>query len=139
MNLATARHRLLGGDRARFLLASLLGSMAALLVFGLLLTRGEPDLIEWQRSGDFYDAQARGFLDGTWEVDGGVLSIERFESHGGTYMYQGPWPALLRVPLVAVTERYDGRLTQLSMLLALGVGLAGTIRLHWRVRRLARR
>ena len=41
---------------------------------------------------------------GTWQVSGDILGIERFESHGGTYMYQGPWPALLRVPVVAVTS-----------------------------------
>ena len=96
------------------------------------------DLFEWQRSGNFYDAQAESWLDGSWQVSGGVLGIERFESHGGTYMYQGPWPAVLRLPVVAVTARFDGRLTLLSMLLGLGVAVAATTRLHWRVRRFVR-
>ena len=53
-------------------------------------------------------------------------------------MYQGPWPALLRLPIVAVTSRFDGRLTQLSMVLATLVAMVGTAHLHWQVRRLLR-
>ena len=125
-------------DAGRFVLASALGALLAVVAFLGLGSRFRFDLFEWQRSGNFYDAQAESWLDGTWQVSGGVLGIERFESHGGTYMYQGPWPALLRVPVVAVTDRFDGRLSLLSMTLGVVVALAGTTSLHWRVRRLAR-
>jgi hypothetical protein len=126
------------GERGRFLRASVIGAALAVLLFAWLGARGRLDLLEWQRSGDFYDAQADAWLHGTWEVDGAITGIERFESHGGTYMYQGPWPALLRLPVVAVTSAYNGRLTLLSMTLGVAVAAAATTRLHWRVRRLVR-
>ena len=126
------------GERRRFLTASAVGAVLAVLLFAWLGSRGRFDVLEWQRSGDFYDAQAHAFLDGTFQVSGDILGIERFESHGGTYMYQGPWPALLRVPVAAVTSKFDGRLTLVSMLLGLAVATAATARLHWRIRRLVR-
>jgi hypothetical protein len=126
------------GERGRFLRASAIGAVAAVLLFAWLGARGRVDLLEWQRSGNFYDAQAESWLDGTWQVSGGILGIERFESHGGTYMYQGPWPALLRMPVVAVTDTYDGRLSLLSMLVGVLVAAAATTRLHWRIRSLMR-
>lgn len=126
------------GERGRFVAASGLGALAALLLFTILVTRGEPTLTQWQRSGDFYDAQAHAWLDGRWEIRDGILNIEKFLHDDKAYMYQGPWPALLRVPVAAVTNRYDGRLTQLSMVLAAAVAMAGVTRLHWRVRRIVR-
>ena len=126
------------GERGRFIKASAVGGVVALLLFAWVGARGRPDLLEWQRSGNFYDAQAESWLNGTWQVSGGILGIERFESRGGTYMYQGPWPAVLRVPVVAVTSRFDGRLSLLSMLLGSAVAVAATARLHWRVRALVR-
>lgn len=126
------------GDRGRFVRASAIGAVLAVLLFAWLGARGRLDLMEWQRSGNFYDAQAESWLDGSWQVSGGVLGIERFESHGGTYMYQGPWPAILRLPVVAITSRFDGRLSLISMILGVAVAAAATTRLHWRVRRLVR-
>ncbi len=126
------------GERGRFLAASSVGAALALALFTLIVTRGRPDLLQWQRSGNFYDAQAHSWLAGNWEISHGILSIEKFLHDGRAYMYQGPWPALLRLPVAAVTTRYDGRLTQLSMILGVLVGLAGTTRLHWRVRSLLR-
>lgn len=126
------------GERGRFARASAVGAILAVLCFAWLGSRGRLDLTEWQLSGDFYDAQAESWLDGTWQIDGGTLGIERFEARGGSYMYQGPWPALLRVPVVAVTDELHGRLSLLSMLLGIGVATAAASRLHWQVRRLVR-
>jgi hypothetical protein len=126
------------GERGRFVAASGAGATFAVALFALLVTRGRPDLLEWQRSGDFYDAQAHAWLAGRWSIPDGVLTIEKFLHDGHAYMYQGPFPALLRVPFAAVTTRFDGRLTQLSMLLAATVAMVGVTRLHWRVRRLVR-
>ena len=126
------------GERGRLARASTVGAVLALLLFAWLGSRGTLDVLEHQRSGDFYDAQANAWLDGTWQVSGDVLSIERFLRDGGSYMYQGPWPALLRLPVVAVTARFDGRLTLVSMLLGVAVATAATARLHWRVRTLVR-
>lgn len=122
----------------RFVRASAIGAVLAVLAFAWLGSRGRFDIFEWQRSGNFYDAQAEAWLDGTWQVSGGILGIERFESNGGTYMYQGPWPALLRLPVVAVTDKLDGRLSLPSMLLGVAVATFATARLHWRVRSLVR-
>lgn len=122
----------------RFARASAAGAVAALLVFGWLLTLGRADLTSWQRVGDFYDGQAEAWLDGHWDMAPETLGIERFESRGKAYMYQGPWPALLRVPVVAVTDRFEGRMTQASMLGAVAVAMAGASLLHWRIRQLVR-
>ena len=50
-------------------------------------------------------------------------------------MYQGPVPAILRMPLLLVTSRFDGRLTRLSMLAAYAVrAVLAIIQLGWRTR-----
>ena len=126
------------GEPGRFVAASAAGAGLALFLFTLVLTRGRADLLQWQRSGGFYDAQAHAWLAGNWEIPDHVLTIEKFLHDGRAYMYQGPWPALLRLPIVAVTSRFDGRLTQLSMVLATLVAMVGTAHLHWQVRRLLR-
>ncbi len=126
------------GERGRFIRASAVGTAHAVLAFAWLGARGRLDLMEWQLSGDFYDAQAAAWLDGTWAIDGGTLGIERFEARGQSYMYQGPWPAVLRLPVVAVTRSFDGRLSLLSMLLGVGVATAAASQLHWQIRRLLR-
>ena len=118
----------------RFLTASLVGAALGVALFVGVLTRGTGDLLEWQRDSNFYDAQAHAWLDGHWHIDPAVLGIERFEARGHSYMYQGPVPALLRLPVAAVTERFDGRLTGASMVAALIVAAAFVVRLHWRVR-----
>lgn len=67
-------------------------------------------------NGHFYDVQARALLDGHLDVPPGSLGIEAFVVDGRHHMYFGPFPALLRLPLLALTDRFDGRLTALSML-----------------------
>lgn len=125
-------------DRNRFLVGSAVGGAIATLLFAWLLTLGTFDFTSWQRVGDFYDAQATSFTEGRWDVPGQTLGIESFEARGKIYMYQGPWPAIIRVPVVAVTDRYEGRLTQLSMLAAFAVAVVATIALHWRIREIVR-
>lgn len=95
-----------------------IGALVGLLAFVLVLMGGQGTLLPWAPAGDFYDAQAESFLDGRLQVDRDVLGIEAFEHDGGTYMYQPPWPAVLRIPVVALTDRFDGRLGAPSMLLA---------------------
>lgn len=114
----------------------LAGSLAAGLLFAWLLTAGRADLFQRQWSGDFYDAQAHAFLDGRLDVPADVLGVEAFVVDGKAYMYFGPVPALLRLPVAAFTDRFDGRLTQVSMLVAFAVLLAAVGRLNAQVRRL---
>lgn len=125
--------------RRAFARAAAAGGILGGILFTWLLTAGSTELLRWQQLGDFYDAQAHAFLDGDLAVDGEVLGIEAFDVDGRSYMYQGPVPALLRLPVVAVAgDRLDGRLTQLSMLAGLAVATAAAARLHWRVRTLLR-
>lgn len=86
----------------------------------------------------FFDIQARAFLDGHLWVPDGILGIEAFRHDGHEYMYFGPFPALLRIPLLWTTPEFDGRLTVLSMLLAFVVFTVMTTRLLWLVRDLVR-
>jgi hypothetical protein len=119
--------------------AWIVGAAPGLALFTWLLTRGTFDLFRWQRVGYFYDAQAHALLGGHLAVNGQLLGVEAFTVRGNAYMYQGPVPALLRLPIVAIAgESVDGRLTQISMLAALVVILVFAWRLHWRSRRLLR-
>jgi hypothetical protein len=122
----------------RFRAACLVGALAATVVFGWVLFLGRVGLADERPAGDFYDAQARALFDGRWDLRPEVLSIEAFVVDGKTYTYFGPVPALLRMPVLAVTDRFDGRLTQVSMLGAFAVTMVGVSLLAWRVRTLVR-
>ncbi len=99
-----------------------------------MLTAGTWDLLRWDQTADFYDEQAHSILDGTLAMDPLVLGIESFSRGDNAYMYFGPVPALLRLPVAAVSEQFDGRLSTLSMLAALVVTLVVSIGLGWRLR-----
>lgn len=113
------------------------GALGLVLQFWML-TAGTWNLLRWERTGDFYDAQARSLLHGRLAVDERILGIESFARDGETYMYFGPVPALLRIPVIALTNRLDGRLSALSMLLALTLILGAIVALGWRLRELIR-
>lgn len=87
---------------------------------------------------DFFDAQGRAFLDGRWDVPPDVVGFEGFEVDGRTHIYFGPLPAVLRLPVLLVTDRLDGRLTTLSMITAMVVLAVAAHRLNLAVRRLVR-
>jgi len=125
--------------RRRFSRASALGGGLGALVFTWLLTGGTFDLFQWQRVGDFYDLQAHRLLGGHLSVNGLRLGVEAFTVHGNAYIYQGPIPAILRMPVVALAGgTFDGRLTQSSMLVAFAVTIVFACRLHWKARRFLR-
>lgn len=126
-------------DRKRFFLACACGSGIGAVVFTWMLTAGSRNLFEWQKMGSFYDAQAHALLEGRWDVPQQVLGIESFTVEGKAYLYQGPLPALLRMPIVAFGDRLDGRLTQLSMLVAYVVIALVLAKLSWRARSMVRR
>ncbi|HEX4163756.1 MAG TPA: hypothetical protein VHZ05_14750 [Acidimicrobiales bacterium] len=87
---------------------------------------------------NFYDLQARALLHGHWWLSNNALGIESFDVHGRSYTYFGPFPALLRMPVLLFTSTLDGRLTALSMLLAWLVTGVLLCLLLWRVRILVR-
>ena len=78
---------------------------------------------------DFFDLQARALFHGHLDVPPGSLGIEAFVVGGRHYLYFPPFPALLRMPLLALTDRLDGRLTAPSMLLAALVLACALVRL----------
>jgi hypothetical protein len=129
----------IGTDAARrhVYRACALGGAVGAVGFTWMLAIGRLDLLHEGLLSGLYDAQAHRLLEGHWDVPVSKLAFEAFLIDGKTYMYHGPWPAFLRLPIAAVTDRLDGRLTQLSMLAAFVVLLAGTSRLMWRVRELA--
>lgn len=111
----------------------LAGSVALVLYTSLLL-----ELLGSRVFSNFYDLQARALLDGRFDVPPGSLGIEAFVVDGRHYLYFPPGPALLRMPLLAVTDRFDGRLTAVSMLLAWLVTGVILALLLWRVRTILR-
>jgi hypothetical protein len=110
------------------------GGLIATLLFAWMLTEGASAFLTRQNQSGFYDEQARSLLDLRWDMPRELLNLEAFIVNGKAYMYFGPVPALLRLPIVAVTHRFDGRLTQPSMLAAFVVSLVTLRRLAWRAR-----
>jgi len=87
---------------------------------------------------NFYDLQARALFAGHLSLPHGALGIEAFNHDGHQYTYFGLFPALLRMPVLALTHRFDGRLTAPSLLLAwVTTGVFGSL-LLWRTRILIR-
>jgi hypothetical protein len=81
-----------------------------------------------------FDIQARALLRGDIAVPNGSLGIEAFREGDREYLYFGPLPALLRMPVLALTDSLDGRLTALSILAAWIVTAVVISLLVWRVR-----
>lgn len=122
----------------RFAVASTVGGVAALAVLAVTISQGHLTLLAREPFGNFFDAQARSLLHGDWNVPASEMFIEGFRRNGKIYQYFGVWPALLRMPVLAVSDGLYGRLAQLSMLLGAAVALTGLSLLHWRVRQVLR-
>ncbi|HSM67946.1 MAG TPA: hypothetical protein VK860_16685, partial [Ilumatobacteraceae bacterium] len=73
---------------------------------------------------NYFEGQARAFLNGNLALEEGVLGIEAFIRDGREYMYFGPLLGLVRVPFAAVAENLDGRMTLISL-------FVGTALLYW--------
>jgi hypothetical protein len=129
-------------SRRRFTIAAVVGLGIALVPYLWVLWDGRLDPLRTARPdglfSDFYDVQARALFDGHWDVPKGSLTIEAFVVGGKDFMYFGPFSSLLRMPVLAVTDVFDGRLTAVSMLLAWLVMALFSALLVWRVRLLVR-
>lgn len=112
--------------------------LGSLLVFTWMITLGRWDLLATRGFAAMLDVQARAILDGHLWVPEGSLGFEGFIVDGRTYAYFGVFPSLLRIPVFLLTDRFDGRLTTISMILAYVVAYVSTVLLVLRVHRLHR-
>jgi len=126
------------GARRRFWRAAAIGGLLALPVFYWMVNGGQLNPFHAEPFSGFYDAQAHSLLDLHWDVPAKDVTFEGFRIDGKTYLYYGPVPAVLRMPVLAITDSLDGKLTQVSMLAAFAVALVFVSRLSWRIRRLVR-
>ena len=112
-------------------------TLAATALFWLVVCRWRP----WTLfdaggfSADFYDHQARSFWSLHFDVPASVAGIEGFLIGGKTYLYYGPFLALVRMPLVLTGTWFYGRLARVSMLTALVLACTAAFHLLRRVQR----
>ncbi len=98
------------------------------------LWTGTVDPLRAVSPSNFYDLQGHAILSGHLYLPPGSIGIEAFVNGGHQYTYFGLFPSLIRLPILAITDSLDGRLTACSMLLAWSVtGLVSPL-LLWRVR-----
>lgn len=129
---------LAGADRRRLRRAWLAGAVPTLVGYAWVLTAGRWDFLQRQFFDYFFDVQARAMLHGRLEVPAESVGFEGFVTDGRTYIYFGVVPSLLRMPVLALTDNLDGRLTTVSMLLASVVLTVATFRLACVVRAMVR-
>ena len=124
--------------RRRFLIAAGTGAALATIVFVLVLQSGRDGVLDRDLLGNFYDGQARALLDGHIDVDPDIPGFEGFRIGDETHIYQGIAPTLVRLPLLAATDRFDGRLTGVSMTLGFVAAMAAVVAAGWLMRRTVR-
>jgi hypothetical protein len=127
-----------GTTYRRFAWGSGVGIAVSGAVFAWMVTGGTFQFLQSVPFSNFYDVQARSWLRGTWSMPANVLSIEGIRTGSRTDMYYGPVPSLLRLPVLVFTHRFDGRLTEPSMLIAFVLALIFASLLSWRIRGLVR-
>jgi hypothetical protein len=125
-------------DEQRFRRALRWSASASTLLFLLLLWNFGLDPMRTALPGgafsDFYDLQADGLINGHLDIEAGAAGIEAFVVNGKEFLYFPPGPAILRIPVMLFTDRWDGKLTALSMLAAWAVFVFFSGRLIWAVR-----
>jgi len=112
--------------------------VVATLVFAWFITFGHGDLLATRPYAGFFDLQSRAMAHGHLWVPNGSLGDEGFVIDGRTYAYFGPFPSALRLPIFAVTDQLDGRLSALSMIVAYALALRGCLGLLRNARALVR-
>jgi len=126
-----------GRGRVRFVRAVVVGLVAVGIPYLWILWdlwTGTFNALRSVSPSDFYDLQGHAMLSGRFSVPDGSLGIEAFLHDGHQYTYFGIFPSIIRLPVLALTHSFDGRLTAPSMLAAWVVtGVLASL-LLWRVR-----
>ena len=112
---------------------AVIGGALALVGF-MLLRRTDGGFGHGTFTGTFYDIQAQRLLHLRWDMPADVLGVEAFRTGSKWYMYFGPWPSFIRMPILAVLPGLRGHLSTGSMFVAFLVALFFTARLSQRIR-----
>lgn len=112
------------------LIACALGLVMAAYLW--LMTDGTGQLRGYEFLGDGFDSLAASLVRGECSVDPDFLAHEGMRVGDATYMYFGPWPALLRVAASALWPDYARFWSRLSCLVA---ALLCLVAFAWLVRR----
>lgn len=116
-------------DRRRLRWGWAAGAVPSFVLFLWMLTAGRANFGRRRFLSGLFDSQARAFFDGHLDVPAEEAWFEGFLVGDKTYTYFGPLPAIVRMPVLAVTDAFDGRLTALSMLVALVILVVASFRL----------
>lgn len=127
----------LGRDR-RFVVISAAIIIVSAVVFTWMLTLGRWDLFASRAFSNVFDVQARAIAHGRLSVPASSLAYEAFFIGGKAYTYFGIFPSLLRLPVLVLTNGFDGRLTSISMIVAYLIALWSCVQLIRLVHRLHR-
>lgn len=86
--------------------------------YALFVTQGTGEIFgpEWLSAS--YDSLASSLLQGEAHVDPAVISYEGLRRSGKTYMYFGPFPALIHMVINLVAPGHEGEVARVSCLLA---------------------
>ncbi len=82
------------------------------------MTHGTGHLLAGDWLSSSYDSLAESLLRGESSVKEQAILFERFSRDGQSFMYFGPWPALLRIVLNATFPQFYGNWARVSCLLA---------------------
>ncbi len=123
--------------RAYFRSCLIAAGLAGVFFVGILLLSGV-NFRSTPYTTRFYGAQAQSFLDMRWDISLDVLGLEGFRNNGLWFMYYGPFPALLRLPLEILRPGLSSLLTQAAMFAAWALAMTATADLCWRIRCLVR-
>lgn len=125
----TALDGLSAADRRRLRRGWLAGAVPSIALFTWMLSAGRADLGRQRFLGGLFDAQARAMANGRWDVPVDEAWFEGFLLDEKVYIYFGPFPAIIRLPILAITDALDGHLTVVSMLAAMVVLAVAAFRL----------
>ncbi|NMC63055.1 MAG: hypothetical protein GYA55_07790 [SAR324 cluster bacterium] len=118
-------------EKAKVIILLITGLLIFISHFALI-TYGSFQLIGEELRGDSYDSLGESLLEGRADVRPSTINWEGIEIDGKVYMYQGPFPAFLRVIFNVLYPSGHGKWSRVSGLLASILTVVGfTLLLHF--------